>query len=238
VSDLSGGELAAALPGRPVRSFPALLSTDAQAGAWARAGAPDGALVVADYQVSPRGRGGLPWTARPGVGLGFSLVLHPEVPEAREGWLYLVAAAALLDVLGSESRLRWPDEVHVASRRAGAAGVSTSVTRGRVDWAVLTVLVEDVRPPRAPVLAAIVAAVQRRLEQSEPDVLAFLRARCSTLGRRVTARLVPLGPAAVGVTGEAVDLRDDGALVLLTDDRRRVAVRPQALGLLDPSPAT
>ena len=66
-SDLDPDVLAQALPGRPVRSYPALLSTDADAQAWARTGASAGAVVVADYQASPRGRGGLPWTVRPGA---------------------------------------------------------------------------------------------------------------------------------------------------------------------------
>ncbi|MDQ4130536.1 MAG: hypothetical protein M3133_06040, partial [Actinomycetota bacterium] len=76
------------MPGRPVRTYPAILSTSADAFAWARAGAPEGALVVADYQAAPRGRAGLPWEVRPGEGLGFSLVLRPELPPEREGWLY------------------------------------------------------------------------------------------------------------------------------------------------------
>ncbi|HWH34036.1 MAG TPA: hypothetical protein VNT56_01805 [Acidimicrobiales bacterium] len=56
VDDLSAGVLAAALPDRPLRSYPAPLSTEADALAWARAGAPVGAVVVADYQAAPRGR--------------------------------------------------------------------------------------------------------------------------------------------------------------------------------------
>lgn len=234
MTDLGAPELAAVLPGRPVRGFPAMLSTDAEATAWARAGAPHGAVVVADYQVSPRGRGGLPWTVRPGLGLGFSLVLRPPLPEVREGWVYLVATAALVEALDAAAHLHWPDEVHVGGRRAAAVGVSTAVSAGRVEWAVVTGLVEEAAPPRTPVLARIVAAIERRLVQPEPETLAFLRPRCATLGQAVTARLVPLGPSGVSVTGEAVDLRDDGALVLLTDEQRRVAVRPQALGLLEP----
>lgn len=53
-TDLSAHALAEALPGRPVRSYPAMLSTEADALAWARAGADDGAVVVAGYQAAPR----------------------------------------------------------------------------------------------------------------------------------------------------------------------------------------
>ena len=58
--DLSAEALAAVLPGRPIRAYPALLSTEADALAWARAGAPSGALVAAAYQAAPRCRAGLP----------------------------------------------------------------------------------------------------------------------------------------------------------------------------------
>jgi len=54
-----------------------------------------------------------------------------------------------------------------------------------------------------------------------------------TLGRHVTALMIPVGPGGPEVTGEAVDVKDDGALVLLTARGSRVAVRPQHLGWLE-----
>ena len=50
--DLAAETLAAALPGRPLRSYPALLSTHADALAWARAGGPAGVREVS----RPHGR--------------------------------------------------------------------------------------------------------------------------------------------------------------------------------------
>ncbi|MEJ7744106.1 MAG: hypothetical protein WKF73_17135, partial [Nocardioidaceae bacterium] len=50
--DLGPGAITAALGDRPVRAYPALLSTEAVGMAWAREGAPSGAVVVADYQAS------------------------------------------------------------------------------------------------------------------------------------------------------------------------------------------
>ncbi len=231
--DLTEPALAEALGGRPVRAYPALLSTQADALAWARAGAPDGAVVVADYQAAPRGRGGLPWRVEPGVGLGFSLVSWPARPVEREGWLYTVAVSALADVLGPATEVDWPDTVLVGGRRAAALGVDSDPEGGaQLGWAVTTVLVEDVQPPRGPLLAEVVAAVEDRLAQAPDAVRADYRPRCRTLGRQVCARMVPLGPAGPAFTGEAVDAKADGALVLAVDERR-VAVRPQHLGRLD-----
>lgn len=232
-ADLDRSLLERALPGRPVRSYPALLSTDADAQAWARAGADAGAVVVADYQASPRGRAGVPWTVRPGVGLGFSLVMRPRLPEAREGWLYVAVGCALLDVVPQPASVSWPDEVHSPERPLARFGLHAEPGPHGVQWAVATVLIEDVTPPRAPLLARVVTAVESRMGQEPAEVLADYRRCCLTLGQRVRARMIPLGPAGTVVTGDGVDVLSDGSLVLRTERGHRVAVRPQNLGRLE-----
>jgi len=210
-----------------------MLSTEADALAWGRAGGPAGGLVVADYQASPRGRSGFEWRVTPGRGLGFSLLLRPPWRPEREGWPYLPVCVALADVVGADATLAWPDEVCGRQGRAATVGVHTELGPDRVAWATVTVLVEDADPPRAPLLAAVVRAIERRLEDPTEDVLADYRDRCATLGRHVVARMIPMGPAEVRIEGEAVDCRDDGSLVIATADGRRVAVPPQHLGILE-----
>lgn len=237
--DLGGAVLAAALPEREVRSYPALLSTEAVAMAWARQGAAAGSVVVADYQASPRGRGGLPWTVRPGEGLGFTLLTRPELPPEREGWPYVPGLLALHDVVGNAtSSLLWPDQVHDADGSVLARlGVYVELGPMRTEWVTSTVLVERAQPPRAELLVALLRALERRLGDPPEQVLQAYRARCSTLGRTRRARLIPMGPGGPEVTGEAVDVLPDGALVLLTGKGNRVAVPPQNLGLLEePAP--
>lgn len=230
--DLSVEALAESMPGRPVRSYPALLSTEADALAWARAGGPAGAVVVADYQASPRGRGGWPWTVTPGATLAFSLILRPGLPAHREGWVYVPAVAGVADGLGDDARIEWPDQILRGDRRAGAVGAHVELAGPRAAWAVLNVLVADARPPRGPLLAAIVEAIEARQRRPSGDVLAEYLARCTTIGRTVRARLVPLGPSGPEYTGTALTALKDGALVLETGGGR-VAIRPQALALLD-----
>lgn len=234
--DLGPTLVTAALGERPVRAYPALLSTEPDAMAWARSGGPAGAVVVADYQAAPRGRGGWPWQVRAGHGLGFSLVLRPDLPPEREGWLYVAVSLGLGDVLaGEDARFEWPDAVSSGSGTAPLARLGAYVQLGphRTDWAVATVLVEDASPPRAPLLARLVEAVEARLAEPADPVLAAYRPRCTTLGRAVRARLIPLGPGGPEITGEAVDVLADGALVLLTARGSRVAVPPVNLGLLE-----
>ncbi len=235
-TDLSDAALAASLGERPVRSYPALLSTEATAMAWARDGAPDGALVVADYQASPRGRAGLPWQTEPGRGLGCTLITRPELGSPREGWPYVAALLALLDVTDrAGAGITWPDTVHGPDGQTLAAlGCYAELGRAGIEWVVITVLVEPVPSPRATSLAGLVAALERRLSQPAGEVLAAYTPRCTTLGQQVRARLIPMGPGGPEVNGEAVDVLADGALVVRTERGSRVAVPPQNLGLLEP----
>ena len=150
--DLSPEALAAALPGRPVRTYPALLSTDADATAWARAGADEGAVVVADYQAAARGRGGLPWTCRPGRDLCFSTVLRPQIEPDDEGWLYLAAALAVLDVVGEDAEAEWPDRIERGGSHVADVAAHAGLGAGGVEWAIVNVLLRDADVPRALVL--------------------------------------------------------------------------------------
>jgi len=236
VGDLSAQALAHVLPDRPLRSYPALLSTEADALAWARAGAPEGAVVVADYQASPRGRGGLPWTVRAGAALGFSLVLRPHLAPAREGWMYTVATSGVADALGADATIEWPDAVHVAGSPAAAVGVHVELGPAATAWAVVNVLIGESPVPRGPLLARVVEAIEARHRQPSARVLADYVPRCHTLGRTVRARLLPLGPGGAEVAGRAARCLNDGALVIETPAGERIAVTPHSLGLLEAAP--
>lgn len=233
-ADLRTEEVIAALGDRPVRAYPALLSTESDATAWARSGAASGAVVVADYQASPRGRGGLPWTVQPGQGLGFSLLLRPTLAVEREGWPYVAASLAVADVT-DDAWLDWPDTVVAADgqRPLAQLGVYVELGPARTEWVTITVLVQAASPPRAPLLRRLVDAIEYRLADDDDSVLAAYRLRCVTLGRQVSARMIPMGPGGPQVNGEAVDVLADGALVVLTARGSRVAVPPQNLGLLE-----
>ena len=238
MSDLNPDRVSAALADRPVRCYPAMLATEPVAMAWAREGVASGAVVVADYQASPRGRGGWPWTVQAGRGLGFTLVVRPDLEPEREGWPYVPSLLALLDVVGdADGRMLWPDAVCAGDGKVLARlGVYVELGPSRTDWATVTVLVEHADPPRAPLLARCVEAIEQRLAQRAEQVLADYVARCATLGLQQRARLIPLGPGGPEVVGEAVAVLADGALVLRTVRGSRVAVPPQNLGLLDDPP--
>lgn len=236
-ADLGRDELHRLLPGRPLRTYPAMLSTEAEAMAWARTGAPHGAVVVTGYQAAPRGRAGLSWEKlnEPGHGLGFSLVLRMDLDEAHEGWMYAPTLVGMLDALedSSDLALEWPDRVVRGEETAAAVGVQSEAVGGRLQWGVVSVFVPGAEPPRARLFANAVESIEARLGQPVDDLRAAYRARCATFGRRVVARLLPLGPAAPAYVGVATDLAADGGMVITEQGGARVVVDATVLGFVE-----
>ncbi|MBF0163819.1 MAG: biotin--[acetyl-CoA-carboxylase] ligase [Magnetococcales bacterium] len=108
---------------------PQLDSTNRHALDLARAGAPEGTVVVADAQSQGRGRLGRVWSSPAGENLYFSLILRPEIPVAHAPRLTLVAGLATLDAVReagiTEARLKWPNDILVQGRKL--AGILTEM---------------------------------------------------------------------------------------------------------------
>lgn len=234
-TDLTRAGLEELLGERPLRTYPAILSTEAEALSWARDGAPHGSLVVAGYQASPRGRSGLSWGEHlePGHGLGASLVLRPDLAADSQGWLYTSTLVGLRDVLDDDTVIAWPDRLERDGRPVALVGVQAEPAGDRLRWAVVNLLVPGAEPPRGELLARLVAAVDDRSRQSPDEVLPVAREHCVTLGQRVAARMLPLGPSAPTIEGVARDLTADGGLSIRRDDGASVVVLPEALGFLE-----
>lgn len=231
--------------GDPVRLHPVAVTTESLALGWARQhDAPEGALVVAEHELSARVRRSVPWVSQAGRSLAFSLVVRPDLPPSGEGLLWLLtslaAAEGIEDVTGLEVRLKWPNDLLLGDRRLGGIRVDAHLGPGIVEVAVLTARInvggssddfpEDLQdqvatlqeaatgepPGRLEVLTAVLDRLAERYEASVPDLLEAYRARCDTLGRRVRADLMPQG----AVHGRAVDLSETGGLVLETPTGR------------------
>ena len=110
------------LPLGGVRYYEQTGSTNDVALAWASAGAPDLALVIADEQTAGRGRLGRKWVTPPGAALAFSLILRPRPVERDVIPLYsalgaLAVVSALEEKYGSKPEIKWPNDVLVQGRK-------------------------------------------------------------------------------------------------------------------------
>jgi len=100
---------------REIEVVPSTGSTNADLLARALRGEPEGVVLAAEEQTAGRGRMGRSWTSPRYAALTFSLLIRPDVPPARRGWLPLLTgvavAAAVTTVTGVPARLKWPNDV-------------------------------------------------------------------------------------------------------------------------------
>ena len=108
-----GGHSVAAL-----RVLPEVDSTNTALLAAAEDGAPHGSVVIAESQTAGKGRLGRSWVAPPRSGLFLSILLRPEVPPARWGWLPLLAGVAARSAIARSAELdvalKWPNDLILA----------------------------------------------------------------------------------------------------------------------------
>lgn len=98
-------------------------STNSDALAAARLGAPDGTVYFADEQTAGRGRGDHAWHSASCEGLYASILLRPQLPSERLPLLSiaagLAAAEAIRQVTGLAVDLRWPNDLLIGPRKTG-----------------------------------------------------------------------------------------------------------------------
>jgi BirA family transcriptional regulator, biotin operon repressor / biotin---[acetyl-CoA-carboxylase] ligase len=98
-------------------------STNSDAVAAARDGAPHGSVFFADEQTAGRGRGDHGWISSAGEGLYVGILLRPQLTTAQLSLLPLVAGLAAASAIQSVSELavdlRWPNDLLIGSRKTG-----------------------------------------------------------------------------------------------------------------------
>jgi len=116
-------------------------STNARARELAAAGAPEGALVLANQQTAGHGRFGRTWHSPAGLNLYFSLVLRPELPAPALSWLPLAAGLAaaetIKDVTGLSPELKWPNDLLLKGKKIAGILVEGELGPGGIEFAVL-----------------------------------------------------------------------------------------------------
>jgi len=108
--------------GRQVAYRERVDSTNDLAKSMAKAGAPEGLVVVAEEQLKGRGRRGRSWASPFGLGIWVSVVLKPSIGpfEAPKAGLLaaLAAARAIGEATGLKASVKWPNDVLVEGKKA------------------------------------------------------------------------------------------------------------------------
>lgn len=220
-------------------------STQDEARALARAGAPEGTIVVAQRMTGGRGTEGRPWEAPPG-GLYLSFVLRPPLDSTLLTLALGCAVADTLEIAGADPKLKWVNDVLVDGRKCAGILVEAESTGDKVDFWVCgigvnvnghaadlfptpldkqAITLEDVLgcDSCVPDLeSALLASIANRVAQLRRGmanvVLNDFRAKDALLGRRVTVR-----SGSVEQSGVAEGIDDRGRLRLATAGGPRLA---------------
>jgi BirA family biotin operon repressor/biotin-[acetyl-CoA-carboxylase] ligase len=115
-------------------------STNSDAQAAARRGAPHGSVYFADEQLAGRGRGDHAWESAAGDGLYVSVLLRPQLPAVRLPLLPLAAGLAAAEAIRSAAGLavdlRWPNDLLIGPKKVGGILVESKNSGGSVDFVV------------------------------------------------------------------------------------------------------
>jgi BirA family transcriptional regulator, biotin operon repressor / biotin---[acetyl-CoA-carboxylase] ligase len=228
--------------GREIRYQSTTPSTQRSAHQWARMGAPEGAVVIAEEQTQGRGRLGRDWYSPPQTGIWMSLILRPAIALMQASQMTLLAAVGVLQgierITGLSPQIKWPNDLLIAGKKV--CGILTEL-RGEQEQIHYIVVGIGINvnttvahfPPelrgtatslalqlggsvhRAPLLAAILAELEQRYED-------YLLAGFSVIQTEWERRADMVGKVitvrgAHGVTiGTVVRLNENGALLLRT----------------------
>jgi BirA family transcriptional regulator, biotin operon repressor / biotin---[acetyl-CoA-carboxylase] ligase len=228
--------------GRDTRIYDEVSSTNAAAIALV-SGCPNGTVILAETQTEGRGRLSRPWASPPG-GIWMSLVLKPIMPLSYVYQINIAVSVALCRALSAQFGLnvgiKWPNDLLIREQKICGILMEVGAQVDRLDYAVVGVglnanndlsqfpaewrssslakeLGHDI--DRCDLICRILEEIEVAYENMGGiEIFEEWRSRSLTLNRQVR-----ITSAAGDLVGEAVDLAEDGALVLqIGDEQKRV----------------
>lgn len=201
---------------------------------------PEGTVVCAEAQSKGRGRLGRIWTSPKGKGLYFSFVLRPNLPLNQLAQLTLMSAVALAEAIEDSSALKpsikWPNDILLGSRKLAGILTELRAESDQVKFVIvgiglnvnaslhqLTAGASSLKVAagqsfnRAQVFQAILRSLEKwylkLLHHEFAEIMEEWKKRSATLNKRV--RITD----SAGISeGQAIDLDEDGALLIRKDN--------------------
>ncbi len=234
-----GKDLSTQLLGKTIEYYDELPSTNRRAKEILGT-ASEGTLVLAETQTAGRGRLGRSWHSPSSAGIWLSLILQPSLAPAELPKLNLLAAVALSqtvsDVLGLRPLVKWPNDLYCQNRKISGILTEVSGELGRLEYVILGVGINanqkvtdfpaDLQEKAASLRMVTGRLVDRKLllrnylQVLEAEYFYALEHgfdRCLSYCRKYTATLgqqVEVNNGVKVYRGKAVDIADDGALII------------------------
>lgn len=202
-------------------------------------GAKEGVVVCSEGQYKGRGRLSRFWSSPKNRGIYFSLLLKPKISPAESPKLTLLSAVAICQAIRKVTRLdcliKWPNDLMVNNKKVGGILTEMNAEMDMVRFIVIGIGInvnapESLLPAKATSLKEQLGERVSRVELTkeilisiEKEYILFQREGfkavidkwikfSATLGHRVRAQFHK-----EDIEGQAVDIDDDGALLIRRD---------------------
>ncbi len=234
-----------------IHYYKTIHSTNTCAKELARAGAPEGTVVLAAHQTGGRGRLGRSFSSPAGAGVYLSVILRPNCPPEQLMHLTCAAGVAAADAVekaaGFRPGIKWTNDLVADKRKLGGilTELSVSAQTGLVEYAVVGIGInclqqlpdfpEDIRPMACSLSMITGAAISpaltaARLTESVHHMTGQLLCQKSALMNRFRQDCVTVGNPVCVVRGDAVrhgaalEIDEDGGLLVEYADGSRETV--------------
>ena len=238
--------------GKEIYYFPELKSTNIMAKEKALHRAEEineGTLIIAERQSVGKGRLGREWFS-PAGGIWLSIILYPQLPPSYIPRITLMTAVAVVKAIKMctqiESQIKWPNDILINKKKVCGILTEMSAELDIINWIVVGIGInvnidhrefpEDIHENTISLKEVLgkvvlrVKLVQIFLQEFEKYYESLKRGEFSsilkewklyshTLGRKIR---VDMGKRIV--TGEAVNINEEGALILKKEDGELIKI--------------
>ncbi|TCS93363.1 biotin--[acetyl-CoA-carboxylase] ligase [Hazenella coriacea] len=229
--------------GKEIRYEFQTTSTQIAAHQWAKEGAKEGALVVAEEQRSGRGRLGRSWHSPPHTGIWMSLILRPKIPLAHAPHMTLLASIGVSKgiqrVTGLPIQIKWPNDLLINGKKVCGILCELRGEQDRIHYLVtgiginVNTMETDLPPELKPIAtslamelgssvhrASLIAVILEELELIYTQYLAEGFSVVRTEWEKAAGMLGQMIKARTTqgeLSGKALSLNENGALLLQTE---------------------
>ena len=201
---------------------------------------PDGSLYIAEVQTAGKGRLGRGWESPKGTGIWMSLLLKPDIAPQDISEITLIAGIAVCRAVGHGAKIKWPNDIVIGSRKICGILTEMSAEIERVNHIVCGIGINVNTPSFPPELCDKATSLlietgtktsraelrAKVMNEFEPLYESFIkdgfksarneyRKLCVTLDRDVQVIY-----RKETIIGKAIDIDDDGGLIVDTDNGR------------------
>ncbi|MCJ7547992.1 MAG: biotin--[acetyl-CoA-carboxylase] ligase [Deltaproteobacteria bacterium] len=206
-------------------------------------GAEEGVVVLAESQIKGKGRMGRPWESPAGLNIYLSLILRPRIVPSKTPLITLMAAVACAEaidkVTGLLPAIKWPNDLLLERKKLGGILTEADMELDRINFVVVGIginvnMTRALFPPSIKDTATSlqealgreisrIALIQAVLQQMEQWYQRLAQGRGEEIRRRwkelslVKGQAIEVTSLGEVVRGTALDIDEDGALLVQTD---------------------